>query len=555
MNTVSKPMYKWQDLPWKKIQRQVFKLQKRIYQASKRGDIKTVHKLQRLLIKSWYARCLAVRRVTQDNRGKNTAGVDGVKSLNPQQRLKLAQTLKLSGKASPTRRVWIPKPGKSEKRPLGIPTIISRAEQALTLLALEPEWEAQFEPNSYGFRPGRSCHDAIEAIFNAICHKEKYVLDADIAKCFDQIEHQALLDKLQTFPMMRRAIRAWLKAGFVDGEELFPTNEGTPQGGVASPLLANIALHGLETVIGKAHPKAKIVRYADDLVVLHENLQTIQDVKQTVSNWLANIGLELKPSKTRITHTLNEHEGSVGFEFLGFHIRQYRVGKTHSGKTTGRYPKLLGYKTIIKPSTDAQKRHLMAIKNVIKNQKTITQARLIGQLNPIIKGWTAYYATVVSSDTFSKMAHFTYVNLNNWARKRHPNKPWKWIAKKYWRLERGKWDFAPLNSLPLYHHFETPIKRHIKVQSNRSPYDGDFLYWAKRRGRQPGLPKRVGTLLKRQNGKCASCNLYFLPEEKLEVDHIIPKSKGGRDVYANLQLLHTHCHHHKSALENKQRIK
>jgi len=334
MNTASKPMYKWQDLPWKKIQHQVFKLQKRIYQASKRGDIKTVHKLQRLLIKSWYARCLAVRRVTQDNRGKNTAGVDGVKSLNPQQRLKLVQTLKLSGKAPPTRRVWIPKPGKSEKRPLGIPTIISRAEQALALLALEPEWEAQFEPNSYGFRPGRSCHDAIEAIFNAICHKAKYILDADIAKCFDRIEHKALLDKLQTFPMMRRAIRAWLKAGVVDGEELFPTNEGTPQGGVASPLLANIALHGLETAIVKAHPKAKIVRYADDLVVLHENLQTIEDAKQTVSNWLAGIGLELKPSKTRITHSLNEHEGKVGFEFLGFHIRQYRVGKTHKEAMT-----------------------------------------------------------------------------------------------------------------------------------------------------------------------------------------------------------------------------
>ncbi len=207
MNTVNQPMYKWQDLPWKKIERQVFKLQKRIYQASKRGDIKTVHKLQRLLIKSWYARCLAVRRVTQDNRGKNTAGIDGVKSLNPQQRLKaegvrsfgriaprLAQELKLSDKAKPTRRVWIPKPGKDEKRPLGIPR--NRVQQALVLLALEPEWEAIFEPNSYGFRPGHGCHDAIEATFNAICHKAKYALDADIAKCFDRIDHQALLAKL-----------------------------------------------------------------------------------------------------------------------------------------------------------------------------------------------------------------------------------------------------------------------------------------------------------------------------------------------------------------------
>jgi RNA-directed DNA polymerase len=251
-------MYKWQDLPWNKIERQVVKRKKRIYQASKRGDIKTVHKLQRLLIKSWYARCLAVRRVTQDNRGKNTAGIDGVKSLNPQQRLKaegvrsfgriaprLAQELRLSDKVKPTRRVWIPKPGKDEKRPLRcdstrsverlplvIPTVRNRAQQALVLLALEPEWEAIFEPNSYGFRPGRGCHDAIEATFNAICHKAKYALDADIAKCFDRIDHQALLAKLRTFPALRRTIRAWLRAGVLDGKEIFETTQGTPQGGV-----------------------------------------------------------------------------------------------------------------------------------------------------------------------------------------------------------------------------------------------------------------------------------------------------------------------------------
>jgi RNA-directed DNA polymerase len=266
MNTVSQPMYKWQDLPWRTIKRAVFKLQKRIYQAAKNGDIKTVHKLQRLLLKSWSARCLAVRRVTQDNQGKNTAGVDGVKSLRSEQRLQMAQTLKLTSKAQPTRRVWIPKPGKAEKRPLGIPTLRSRAEQALAKLALEPEWEAQFEPNSYGFRPGRSCHDAIDAIFKAICHKPKYVLDADIAQCFDRINHEALLDKLQTSPTLRRAIRAWLKAGVMEKDELFPTTAGTPQGGVISPLLANIALHGLEMAITQEYPQAKVIRYADDLV-------------------------------------------------------------------------------------------------------------------------------------------------------------------------------------------------------------------------------------------------------------------------------------------------
>ena len=179
------PVYEWKTLPWKQFERQTFKLQKRIYRASGRGDVKTVHRLQRLLMKSWAARCLAVRRVTQDNRGKRTAGVDGMKSLTPSQRWSLVPTLCLPQRTQPTRRVWIPKPGTTEQRPLGIPTMRDRAAQALAKLALEPEWEARFEPNSYGFRPGRSCHDAIEAIFNAIKTKAKYVLDADIAKCLE----------------------------------------------------------------------------------------------------------------------------------------------------------------------------------------------------------------------------------------------------------------------------------------------------------------------------------------------------------------------------------
>src|SRR2546423_13194518 len=246
MNTESKPMYGWNDLPWKQFERQVFKLQKRIYRASQRGDMKTVHKLQRLLMNSWSAKCLAVRRVNQDNQHKKTAGIDGMKSPYPTHRLALVSILKLLPQARPVRRVWIPKPGTDEKRPLGIPTMYDRALQALVKLALEPEWEARFEPNSYGFRPGRSCHDAIEAIFGSIRGMPKYVLDADIAKCFDRIIHEALLDKLQTFPLMRRVIQAWLKAGVMDGETLFPTEEGTPQGGVISALLADVALHGLE---------------------------------------------------------------------------------------------------------------------------------------------------------------------------------------------------------------------------------------------------------------------------------------------------------------------
>jgi RNA-directed DNA polymerase len=231
MSTANKPVYEWNDLPWKGIEKRVFKLQKRIYQASLRGDTKTVHRLQRLLMRSWSAKCLAVRTVTQDNRGKRTAGIDGVRALAPRQRTTLVHTLRPGHKAPPVRRVWIPKPGSTEQRPLGIPTQRVRAEQSLVKLALEPQWEARFEPNSYGFRPGRSCHDAIDAIFASINNTPKYVLDADIAKCFDRINHQALLKKLATFPTLRRTIRAWLRAGVLDGSQFTPTTEGAPQGG------------------------------------------------------------------------------------------------------------------------------------------------------------------------------------------------------------------------------------------------------------------------------------------------------------------------------------
>jgi RNA-directed DNA polymerase len=253
--TSLKTTVEWRSINWRKLEKRVYKLQKRIYRASQRGDVKAVRRLQKMLMKSWSARALAVRRVTQDNTGKKTAGVDGKKSLSPEARLKLVNKLKLGSKVRPTRRVWIPKPGTEEKRPLGIPTMEDRALQALVKLALEPEWEALFEPNSYGFRPGRSCQDAIGAIFNCIRYKNKYVLDADIAKCFDKIDHEALLKKLNTSPTIRRQVRAWLKAGVMDGKQLFPTSEGTPQGGVISPLLANIALHGMEERIKKGIPK------------------------------------------------------------------------------------------------------------------------------------------------------------------------------------------------------------------------------------------------------------------------------------------------------------
>lgn len=236
MNTALQPMDEWKTLPWKQIQRTVFRLQKRIYQASVRGDIRQVRQLQKLLSKSRSARLLAVRKVTQDNQGKQTAGVDGVKWLSGKQRLRVANNLCLRQRAKPLRRVWIPKPGTTnEKRPLGIPVMLDRVLQALLKLALEPEWEARFEPNSYGFRPGRSAYDAIGAIYSCINQRSKWVLDADIEKCFDRIDHQKLLAKVNTIPLFRRLIKGWLKAGVMEADAFVPTETGTPQGGVITP--------------------------------------------------------------------------------------------------------------------------------------------------------------------------------------------------------------------------------------------------------------------------------------------------------------------------------
>jgi len=563
MGTVTMPMYEWKAIPWKQVERKVFKLQKRIYRASSRGDTKAVHKLQRLLMKSRAAALLAVRRVTQDNQGKKTAGVDGVKSLTPPQRLELTQQLQQNpypDQAKPVRRVWIPKPGSTEKRGLGIPVMKDRAAQALAKLALEAEWEAKFEPNSYGFRPGRSAHDAIAQIYQAIRHKPKYVLDADIAKCFDRIEHAALLEKLQTYPRLRRVIKTWLKAGVMEGTALTPTTEGSPQGGIISPLLANAALHGLETTIMQKftrkthkenhHPTHPIVvRYADDFAIFDESLETIQAIQLEVSQWLKALGLELKPSKTRITHTLVPYEGQVGFDFLGFEIRQYKAGKTHSDHNT--HGQLLGFKTIIKPSKEKVKLHLQKIGAVIDRHKAAPQASLITQLNPLTRGWSNYYSTAVSSRIFSRCDNLTYQKLQAWARRRHPNKGKKWVALKYWHVKEAKgWHFKS-GEQELYLHRSTKIKRHIKVQASRSPFDGDWIYWATRMGRHPEVGKTTAMLLKQQAGKCRFCGLYFKDGDLLEKDHRIPLATGGKDMVTNLQLLHRHCHDTKTAQERK----
>ncbi len=555
-----KLMREWKVIPWRKLERRVFKLQTRIFKASRRGDVKAVRRLQKTLMRSWSAKCLAVRRVTQDNQGKKTAGIDGIKSLTPKERLHLVDLLKPSPKAKPTRRVWIPKPGSSDLRPLGIPTITDRALQALVKAALEPEWEAKFEPNSYGFRPGRACHDAIEAIFNGIALKAKYVLDADISKCFDQINQEMLLAKLNTFPTLRRQIKAWLKSGVLDNGQWFPTSSGTPQGGVISPLLANIALHGMEERIKQTFPRRNaglgsncqpphLIRYADDFVVLHEDLTVVQQCQQIISEWLAQLGLVLHPNKTQITHTFKTHEGKVGFDFLGFTVRQVPTGNYDTAHDTHGRP--LGFKTLIQPSQRSISRHQEKLKQIIHRHQAATQAQLIDALNPVITGWSNYFSTGVSSEAYSWLDHWLYSQLKAWARHRHPRKNQRWIANKYWLIDRGEgWTFAAVSSTGykrLAVHNHTAIRRHVKVQGKRSPFDADWVYWSSRMGKHPQISKRVALLLKRQKGMCAHCRLYFKDRELLEIDHIIPHSQGGKDEFDNLQLLHRHCHDVKSA--------
>jgi RNA-directed DNA polymerase len=554
----------WRELPWRKLEQHVYRIQKRIYRASQRGNSRQVEKLQKLLLKSEAARLLAVRRVTQDNQGKKTAGVDGIKAVPPKGRFLMVKQLhtkhwKFRKKPQPVRRVWIPKPGKAEKRPLGIPTMMERAKQALVKMVLEPAWEAKFEPNSYGFRPGRSVHDAIGAIFNGIRYKPKFVFDADIKGCFDHIDHQALLKKLDTYPKLTHLIRGWLKAGVMEGLDFTPTEQGTPQGGVISPLLANVALHGVEEIAKEGYKESRavekpiLVRYADDFVILSSEKAELQRVAEKVTTWLADMGLQLSLKKTRITHTKDSCEGNVGFDFLGFTVRQFHVGKTHTGKDT--HQRSLGFKTLIRPSKEAVKRHTQEIGQKLKELKNTRQENVVSELNPMIRGWCNYYQWVVCSEVFGVCDRNTFWQLARWEQARHPGKSKKWASRKYQIRIDARTRFGTYikdkkgNPIPIYvrNHADTHSQDYIKVKGEASPYDGNLLYWAKRLKQHPLVNNEKAKLLHRQQWQCPQCGLYFKEGDLLETDHDIPTILGGSEDVSNKFVYHRHCHDEKTA--------
>lgn len=543
----------WKQIPWKSIELHVDKLQNKIYYYSSMQNRVRTHEVQQMLIHSYAAKLLATRRVTQDNKGKKTAGIDGKTALTPTERLQLANTLKLGKTGDKIRRVWIPKPGKKGQRPLGIPTIKDRATQALLLLALEPEWEAKFEPNSYGFRPGRSAHDAIEAIYISINRKSKYVLDADIEKCFDSISHTALLQKLQTFPSASKQIKAWLKAGVLDGLECTPINEqGTPQGGIISPLLSNIALHGVEFQLKKylttnyGQRKARgltVVRYADDIIVLYQDLHILQELQQQLEIFLSTVGLKMNTEKTTIKHTFEPYQKlAPGFDYLGFQIKQYEVGKYKRGK------KGLPFKTLIMPTKENVQRHLKGLKE--KMHIFTKPEALLTTLNPKILGWSNYFRTVVSARIFGYCDHIVVMSLIRALSKKHPTRGLRWIFHQYFSVVDGfKWTmvakYKNAISISLRRHSSVKILRHTKVLGTKSPYDGDTVYWMRRRGQAPNTSPTLAKCLKKQNYKCGLCGGWLKTQDLLEIDHVVAQSQGGLRKRENVQVVHRHCHHTK----------
>jgi RNA-directed DNA polymerase len=541
--------FDWRQVDWRRAERNVRRLRQRIFTASKAGDLRRVRRLQKLMLRSRSNTLVSVRRVTERNAGRLTAGVDGEVVLTPEAKTELVLRVQDSRepfKALPVRRVFIPKPGGKKKRPLGIPVILDRCHQARVLNALEPEWEARFEPKSYGFRPGRGCHDAIAAIFQVAKQNPRrlWVLDADLAGAFDRIGHDHILAMIGAFPA-RGMVRAWLKAGVVENGRLSRTEEGTPQGGVASPLLLNIALHEMETAAGARygadHHAMKgspvLIRYADDFVVHCHTRQQALEVKARLAAWLAPRGLAFNEDKTKVVSL------SEGYAFLGFNVRRY------------------GRKLLIKPSKTAIRRIRRRLRDELRSLRGSNAQAVIKRLNPIIRGWAAYYRTQVSAVAFGKLDYYLWRLTWKWAIRSHANKPTSWVFARYFgkfnKARQDRWVFGDRASGAFMHRFAwTNIVRHPIVKHAASPDDPALAdYWAWRRQKATLPINRTALWLHRQqDGCCAICKATLLaasdrPQTPRDWEHWLATTRKTIDVVWNTansdaaqpRLIHLHC--------------
>lgn len=531
----------WYAIDWQKVNREVRRLQTRIVKAQQEGKRGKVKALQRLLTHSFSGKALAVRRVTE-NQGKRTAGVDKVIWDTPQKKAAAIHELRQRGyHPQPLRRVYIPKKN-GKMRPLGIPSMKCRAMQALYLLALDPVAETMADPNSYGFRPQRSAADAREQCFNVLGKQAspQWIREGDSKACFDRISHEWLCANI---PMEKGIRKKWLKAGFIEKNVLKPTEEGTPQGGICSPVLANMTLDSLEKMFmekfrdttrasRKARSMVHLVRYADDFIITGRSKELLeQEVKPLVEQFMKERGLELSQEKTHISHI------EEGFDSLGQNIRKYNG------------------KLLIKPAKKAVQTHLDKIRGIIKDNKTVTAGFLIMKLNPIIRGWANYHRHVVSSETFSKVDTAIFKALWHWAKRRHPNKGKNWIKEKYFRTVGNRnWVFFGLyvdkegiKEGNLLHTSSISIKRHRKVQGEANPYDPQWEEYVEKRldlhmSANLRGKRKLLALWREQEGLCPICNQKITKLTGWQSHHITWRSKGGSDKPENRVLLHPECH-------------
>lgn len=531
----------WSTINWNKVYRTVRRLQARIVKATQAKRWGKVKALQRLLTRSFSAKVLAIRRVTE-NKGKKTPGVDGAIWNTPEKKTQAINELKQQGyRPSPLKRVYIPK-ANGRQRPLSIPTMLDRAMQTLYLQALDPIAECQADPNSYGFRAERSTADAIAQCHTVLSNRggADWILEGDIRACFDIISHEWLEAHI---PMDKPILHKWLKAGFIEKDILKPTESGTPQGGPASPVLANLTLDGLEKKLREQYPKAStlsrrvkvnLVRYCDDFIITGSSKELLEtEVKPLVEAFLKERGLELAPDKTRITHIED------GLDFLGQHIHRYKDGKI-----------------IITPSKKNVEAVLDKIRGIITRNAQATAGNLIRQLNPIIKGWANYHRHVASKQTFVKINHAIFHALWQWAKRRHPHKPLGWIKAKYFTTIGGdNWVFqgtvegkeGTSQPVSLLKASSVPITRHTKIKGEANPYDPAWEEYFERRSdvkMETTLKGRrqLLTLYKEQEGICPLCQRKITGITEWHRHHIIERSHGGRDITENLVLLHPACH-------------